>query len=321
MRVGDWIQPLRISVKRAEERPDNPQGDIVYRVKDLFTTRDGSWEPRPGHMGAVPQWARDAYLRPWSAPDRFDDAGGDHHLFARVLDLNGKPVTDQDLVLYWSDGFHRLGDANYRGYARMTPKQHSGWANLVMSGGSSYVPERNEHGPWCWCPRGAADVVVGGGMPANHHISIFAVWQAEQRGASPEPGGQSGGGQSGGGQSGGGQSGGGQSGGGQSGGGQSGGGQSGGGQSGGGQSGGGQSGGGQPTLDPGLLSHIREESWRQVRVAFNRDSSFARYARERNLGAPLTNEYDIGNHRAQGFAGGIVYAVIGQWDRIQHVTW
>jgi hypothetical protein len=301
MRVGDWIQPLRISVKRAEERPDNPQGDIVYRVKDLFTTRDGSWEPRPGHMGAVPQWARDAYLRPWSAPDRFDDAGGDHHLFARVLDLNGKPVTDQDLVLYWSDGFHRLGDANYRGYARMTPKQHSGWANLVMSGGSSYVPERNEHGPWCWCPRGAADVVVGGGMPANHHISIFAVWQAEQRGASPEPGGQSGGGQSGGGQSGGGQS--------------------GGGQSGGGQSGGGQSGGGQPTLDPGLLSHIREESWRQVRVAFNRDSSFARYARERNLGAPLTNEYDIGNHRAQGFAGGIVYAVIGQWDRIQHVTW
>jgi hypothetical protein len=74
-------------------------------------------------------------------------------------------------------------------------------------------------------------------------------------------------------------------------------------------------------LDAATLRTIREESWRQVRVAFNRDSAFARYARQRNLGAPLTNEYDIGNFRAQGFTGGIVYARIGDWNNITHVAW
>lgn len=273
MRVGEWIQPLNISIKRAEERPDNPQGDLVFRVIDLFTTRDGSWDPRPGHMGSVSQWARDAYLRPWDAPDRFDDAGGDHHLFARVLGLNGAPLTDTDLVQYWSDGFQQLGNPQYNGYAHITPKNHSGWANLVMSGGSNYVPERGEQGPWCWCPRGAADVVVGAGMPANHHVSVFAVWQAQQRNATPPvdephdepivP----------------------------------------------------------PVADVPAMTSIRQEAWRQVGVAFNRDSSFASYARVHALGAPLTNEFDIPPFRAQGFVGGIVYAPIGQWDLIQHVAW
>jgi hypothetical protein len=75
------------------------------------------------------------------------------------------------------------------------------------------------------------------------------------------------------------------------------------------------------TLDAATLETIREESWRQVRVAFNRESAFARYARTRNLGAPLTNEYDVGTFRAQGFAGGIVYARIGDWDNVTHVAW
>lgn len=75
------------------------------------------------------------------------------------------------------------------------------------------------------------------------------------------------------------------------------------------------------TLDAATLRTIREESWRQVRVAFNRDSAFAQHARAHKLGAPLTNEYDVGSFRAQGFAGGIVYARIGEWDNITHVAW
>lgn len=74
-------------------------------------------------------------------------------------------------------------------------------------------------------------------------------------------------------------------------------------------------------LATSVLSAIREESWRQVGVAFNRDSAFARYARERTLGAPLTNEYDAGKYRAQGFTGGIVYARIGDWANVRHVSW
>lgn len=54
---------------------------------------------------------------------------------------------------------------------------------------------------------------------------------------------------------------------------------------------------------------------------FNRDSTFANYARMNNLGAPLTSEYDIGQFRVQGFCGGIVYAPIGQWDNIVHMGW
>jgi len=170
-------------VKTCEERPDKPAGDIVYRVKDIFTTRDGSWEVS-SNPGSVNQWARDEYLRPWGAADYFDDAGADHHLFARVLDLNGNPVKERDSILYWSDGFNKLGDPNYTGYVKQTPKEKSGWSNAVVFSG--YVPERQEHGPWSWCPRGAADVVVGGGLPANWHVSTFVVWQAEKRSAAPK---------------------------------------------------------------------------------------------------------------------------------------
>ena len=38
MRISDWAQKFNLAVKRCEERPDQPQGDIVYRVKDIFTT-------------------------------------------------------------------------------------------------------------------------------------------------------------------------------------------------------------------------------------------------------------------------------------------
>lgn len=285
MQKGDWIDHFKVTVKRAEERPDQPGGDIVYRLTDLFTTRDGSWEPQPGHMGSIPQWARDKYLRPSDADDYFDDAGGDTHLFARVLDLDGKPLIDRDLICYWSDGFHQLGNPNYKGYTLMTPKEKSGWANLAMSDGSGFVPERNEHGPWCWCPQGAADVVVGGGLPANHHISYFAVWQAERRGVASPPADQPE------------------------------------------QQGEGHSPSSSVVvppsgdLDADLADAVRAESWRQTGVAYNRGSSFADHARQHGLGAPLTNEYNIGNIRAQGFTGGIVYARIGDWHNIQHMTW
>jgi hypothetical protein len=267
MEISEWASRYNVIVRRCEERPDHPPGDIVYRVKDLFTTRDGSWDPSD-KPGTIPQWARDRYLRPWDAPDRFDDAGADHHLFARVLDLNGQPVKEPDLILYWSDGFEKLGDANYRNYVRMTPKQGSGWANQVVF--NNFNPDGGERGAWCWCPRGAADVVVGGGMPNNHHVSFFAVWQAEQR----QPA--------------------------------------------------------TPGTDPGITTPagggvdseaLRMRAWGLAGIAFNPGSTFMIYARAHNLGAPLTPEFDQGAFRAQGFVGGIVYAPIGQWDNITHLSW
>ena len=116
MRISDWAQKFNLAVKRCEERPDQPQGEIVYRVKEVFTTLLGSWEPSSDY-GAIPQWARDAYLKPWGAVDYFDDGGADHSLFALVLDLDGKAVKTEKLVRYWSDGFAKLGDPGYTGYA------------------------------------------------------------------------------------------------------------------------------------------------------------------------------------------------------------
>lgn len=176
VRLGEWVEPFNLIVKPIQARPDQPTGEVVYLLKDLFTTRDGSWDPAT-IPGAISQWARDAYLKPLGSPNYFDDAGADHHLFAAVIGLDGNLIPNAE-IRFWSDGFERLGDPAYTGYVTQRTKQHSGWANVVLFGSSSYVPERGERGPWCWAPVGAAEVVVGGGMPAKQHISMFAVWQA-----------------------------------------------------------------------------------------------------------------------------------------------
>lgn len=178
MRISDWAQKFNLSIKRCEERLDNPQGEIVYRIKDVFTTLLGSWDPAPDY-GAIPQWARDTYLRPWGAEDYLDEGGADHNLFALVLDLDGQPIKEGILIRYWPDGFAKLSDAAYNGFLRLAPKPRSGWANIDIW--NNFNPESHEQGAWCWCPEGAADVVVGGGMPNKHHVSTFVVWQAERR--------------------------------------------------------------------------------------------------------------------------------------------
>ena len=171
-----------------------PAGDYVYLIKDIFTTRDGSWDPKNVY-GGVDQWARDTYLKPFGDPEYFDDAGADHHLFAAILDKDGKLLKNMDM-LYWSDGFAQLGNPAYNGYVQGSngfryprTKERSGWANIVMDPGSNYVPERGEMGPWCWVPFGLpAEVMCGGGMPAKQHISVFVVWQAVAKGAVTLPG-------------------------------------------------------------------------------------------------------------------------------------
>ncbi len=116
-------------------------------VKDVFTTRDGSWEPGKSDPGTVVQWGRDTYLRPMGAPDYFDDAGADHHMFSRLENADGTFVREAEMV-YWSDGLAKLEDPNYNGYVTLKTKHHSGWGNVVLSPGANYVPARGESGPW-----------------------------------------------------------------------------------------------------------------------------------------------------------------------------
>ena len=69
---------------------------------------------------------------------------------------------------------------------------------------------------------------------------------------------------------------------------------------------------------------IREAAWHAAGLPYNPEAALARYAREQGMGNPVTPEFDIVNgakYRAQGFAGGIVYAKIGDWGNCQIVKW
>ncbi len=269
MRISNWATQFNAKIICSEDRPDNPTGDMIYRIKDVFTTCDGSWDPSNA-TGAIEQWATSSYLLPPNDPTYFDDAGGAHHIFARVLDLEGKPITNQDEFICWSDGVHLLGQANFAQYIKMTitPKARSGWGNQPIW--SSFSPARGETGPWAWCPRGAADVIVGGGLPDNLHISWFVVWQAEKRAPGEiddEPGDETG-----------------------------------------------------ENLPPNLAA-LRQAAWQVVGIALSPTSALVAYARNHNLGAPLTIEKEMDGYRVQGFAGGIVYVPLDRLTELSHVNW
>lgn len=158
MRISDWAKSFNIRVERAPVAPGTP----VYRVKDIFTTRDGSWEPS-SVPGSIPQWARDAYLT-----KDFDDAGGATHLFGAMM--RDGWIVPGGTIEYWTHT-----DNQNRVFIKA--KNH-GWANLFMSPDASFVPDRGEIGPWAWCPAWSnTDTVIGGGLPQRWHISTFVVWE------------------------------------------------------------------------------------------------------------------------------------------------
>ncbi len=309
MRKGDWIDKFNVKIVSFADRPDLLGNDeTVYVVKDIFTTRDGSWEPGKSDPGAVQQWARDTYLRAFSAPDYFDDAGADHHLFSRVEAADGKHVVEAPIV-YWSDGLGKLEDPRYDGYVNVKTKERSGWGNVVLSPGANYYPDQGKSGPWSMKVKGASEIVTGLGMPVSMHVSFFVVWQAVPRSqvvgatsalaqvtaavtaavGSAQAAISAGVGVV-------------------------------------------VSGASAiletpdvpadpPKVYPEGVSGIRQAAWDTVGINYNPEAAFSRYAREHGLAIPLTNEFDVNGYRCQGFVGGIVYAKIGDWGNVQHATW
>lgn len=162
MRISEWATKFNAIIEPAKAKP----GETYYRVRDLFTTRDGSWEPS-NKPGSVPQWARDTYLHGTNHPQYNSDGGADHHIFGAVADgANLKPLGN---ITFWTP--------DYNGNMTIQRVKTHGWANSVID--SSFVPERGERGPWAWQPSPAlADIVIGGGLPANMHVSWFCVWEA-----------------------------------------------------------------------------------------------------------------------------------------------
>jgi len=175
-RKGTWIDRLKQTIMPFEQRPDAArwQGGPIYRLRDVFTTLLGSWEPGDTRRGAIDQWAASEY---WSG-QKFEGAGGDHNFFIMVLDEAGKPMPAKG-ILFWQGPMT----------ATFTPSdprntKTDGTENIPIFG--SYVPERGEQGSWSGAVLGKSDVLVGIGMPANEHVSTFAVFQAVAE-TVPEP--------------------------------------------------------------------------------------------------------------------------------------
>lgn len=180
-RISPWAVKFNIAILPAQITA----GQDYYEVLDLFTTRDGSWE-LSGIEGGVTQWARETYLKPWGHPEYFDDAGGDRHVFGAVWDpANRKTVkTAKFRVWNWTDG---------SGNKIIPVKEKSGWANELAQ--NLYHPDMDgdvstgNRGPWAWRPEMGipAETVVGGGMPFNWHISVFATWVLRKAVVVPPP--------------------------------------------------------------------------------------------------------------------------------------
>jgi N-acetyl-anhydromuramyl-L-alanine amidase AmpD len=70
---------------------------------------------------------------------------------------------------------------------------------------------------------------------------------------------------------------------------------------------------------------VREAAWNAAGIPFNPLAAFPKYARERDLGTPMTQEFDFSyqgvSFRGQGFSRGIVFCKVGDWGNLKEMTW
>lgn len=168
-------QESNIIFHEMEERGDWSVPPLDARV---FVLR-GLWPQVDGSAETWPQWARDSYLLGWSDPCSNHSAGGATHLFAVSFGSTEQcGVVHDKMFIAWSDGFAKLSDPGYTLYIPQRSVETHGWVNWYIDGTSSnYYPDQGQRGTWCWCPFGFSDVVDGGGLPYNRHVSWFAVWE------------------------------------------------------------------------------------------------------------------------------------------------
>jgi len=81
----------------------------------------------------------------------------------------------------------------------------------------------------------------------------------------------------------------------------------------------------QPKPSETLEQFIRRKSWDKVGVNYNPEAALAKYAAQRGLGKPETQEFDLAyggkTYRIQGFTLGIAFCLVGDWGNICHINW
>jgi hypothetical protein len=76
-----------------------------------------------------------------------------------------------------------------------------------------------------------------------------------------------------------------------------------------------------PPTPAATLAQLRDEAWKHLNIPYNPEAALARFARNSQLGNPLTPEFDLGPYRAQGFAARIVYCTAGDWANCKTLEW
>ena len=188
-RISPWmmertdLQGLNLKVLKWQDRPDKGiwTGDTAYVLKDLWSTYNGSWEYANDAKWTVPQWARETYLKPMDDPLYLAEGGADHHILGGCLDINGARIEGKGM-LFTTTGISTFDLSKWA--KKNTVK--SGFANVEMFASSLYFPDQGKQGPWAWMPFGLSDVVYGAGMPYQHHVSFFAVWQEVSKDVTPD---------------------------------------------------------------------------------------------------------------------------------------
>jgi hypothetical protein len=80
----------------------------------------------------------------------------------------------------------------------------------------------------------------------------------------------------------------------------------------------------EPGVDPfsiASLALLRAAAWNRLGLEYRADSPLADYARRNALGMPVTQEFMAGNLVAQGYQGGIVYALVSERENVRHMSW
>jgi hypothetical protein len=135
-----------------DERLASIRAGIQERAGTRYKVRY-AWLVPNGDRNQAPEWARPLMTAA--------GAGGDHHCFGQVWDRDGMVVMDARFILAWPGG----SDAR-------TPER-DGWANIPIYAG--FDPTKTQ-GPYTWSAVDG-DTLVGVGLPLNHHVSFWVIWQ------------------------------------------------------------------------------------------------------------------------------------------------
>lgn len=147
---------LRIKVQKASTPVK------VWRLTDLWTTIEGSWEPSAS-VYSVPEWARSEFM------SVFPMTGGNHNIYAVMLAPIGEgkvaPVRDERMK-FWHN----------HGAFFQQPKSAGYFEQDIFGSFNPDAPEQS--GGWSVSPEHPiSDMVSGMGLPMNQHVSLFCVWR------------------------------------------------------------------------------------------------------------------------------------------------